>query len=49
MKPGQSTTVSAEFTMHEGMGGPHLFVVKLKTNDAVEAERQLRIRSNWVP
>lgn len=35
--------------MHEGMGGPHLFIVKLKTNDAVEPERQLRIRSNWVP
>jgi hypothetical protein len=33
--------------MHEGMGGPHLFVIRLKTNDPVEPERALRIRSLW--
>jgi len=33
--------------MHEGMGGPHLFVIRLKTNDPVEPERALRIRSSW--
>src|SRR5574337_2178974 len=33
--------------MHAGMGGPHLFVIHVKTNDPVEPERQLRIRSNW--
>jgi len=33
--------------MHEGMGGPHLFVIRLKTNDPVEPERTLRIRSLW--
>jgi hypothetical protein len=34
--------------MHDGMGGPHLFLVKVKSNDPVEPERILRIRSNWV-
>jgi hypothetical protein len=48
LKPGQSTTVSAAFTMHEGMGGPHLFLVKIKSNDGLEPERTLRIRSDWV-
>jgi hypothetical protein len=33
--------------MHVGMGGPHLFVIRLKTNDPVEPERALRIRSYW--
>lgn len=36
-----------EFTMPEGMGGPHLFVIRVHTNDSVEPERLLRIRSNW--
>jgi hypothetical protein len=35
--------------MHAGMGGPHLFLLKLKSNDAVEPERTLRILSDWVP
>lgn len=47
MRPGQDTEVSTQFTMHEGMGGPHLFVIRLRTNDAVEAERLLKIRSLW--
>jgi hypothetical protein len=33
--------------MHEGMGGPHLFEIRLRTNDAVEPERVLKIRSLW--
>ena len=47
MQPGRETEVSTEFTMHEGMGGPHLFVIRLRTNDAVEPERVLKIRSLW--
>ena len=35
--------------MHEGMGGPHDFRVVLRTNDPVEPEKELTIRSNWVP
>lgn len=33
--------------MPEGMGGLHLFVIRVRTNDPVEPERLLRIRSNW--
>jgi hypothetical protein len=29
------------------MGGPHLFVIRLKTNDPIEPEHQLKIRSLW--
>ncbi len=49
MAPGQETTVSTEFTMHEGMGGAHLFAIHVKSNDAVEKERVLKIRSFWQP
>jgi hypothetical protein len=47
LQPGQETNVSTEFTMHQGMGGPHLFVIRLQTNDRVEPKRELRIRSYW--
>jgi len=49
LQPGQTTTVWAEFMMHAGMGGRHLFVIKLKSNDPVEPERTLKIKSNWIP
>jgi hypothetical protein len=35
--------------MHEGMGGPHLFEIPLRTNDPAAPERRLIVRSNWVP
>ncbi len=41
--------MSTEFTMHEGMGGPHLFAIHVKSNDVVEKERTLKIRSYWEP
>jgi len=47
LQPGQETEVSTEFTMHEGMGGPHLFEVRLRTNDVVQPDRVLKIRSLW--
>jgi len=47
LQPGQETEVWTQFTMHQGMGGPHLFVIRLKTNDPIEPERQIKIRSNW--
>jgi hypothetical protein len=47
LQPGEETEVSTEFTMHEGMGGPHLFAIHIQTNDAVEQQRVLRIRSLW--
>lgn len=47
LAPGQETEVSTEFTMHEGMGGPHLFAIHVRSNDAVEKDRVLKIRSYW--
>jgi len=35
--------------MHEGMGGPHEFVVPLRTNDPMTPERRLVVLSNWGP
>jgi hypothetical protein len=29
------------------MRGPHHFVIRLRTNDPVEAEKRLRITSTW--
>jgi hypothetical protein len=49
LEPGQSTTVSMEFSMHEGMGGFHDFRLKLATNDPLQKERELVVLSNWVP
>jgi hypothetical protein len=47
LAPGQETEVSTEFTMHAGMGGPHLFAIHLQTNDPAEREKALKIRSLW--
>lgn len=33
--------------MAEGMGGPHLFRVLLRTNDPLTPERALLVRSRW--
>jgi hypothetical protein len=41
--------VSTEFTMHKGMGGPHLFAIHLQSNDPVQPKRVLQIRSLWQP
>jgi len=35
--------------MHAGMDGKHEFRVHVLTNDPVEPEKQVVIRSNWVP
>jgi hypothetical protein len=48
LRPGESTGVSARFTMPKGMGGPHLFLIRVRTNDAAAPERILRIKSDWV-
>ncbi len=47
--PGKSTTLRMEFTMPEGMGGKHNFLVRLKTNDPARPELKLTVLSNWVP
>ncbi len=35
--------------MHAGMDGPHEFRVRLRTNDPVQPEMVLVVKSNWVP
>ena len=46
--PGGTATVTVTFSMHEGMGGQHEFLVHLLTNDSAQSETQLRIFSNWI-
>jgi hypothetical protein len=45
--PGGETTVSLNFTMGQGMGGPHEFRVHLRNNDPVEPEKLLVVKSDW--
>jgi len=35
--------------MHQGMGGPHEFVIPLRSNDPAAPERHLVVRSFWGP
>jgi hypothetical protein len=37
------------YTMHAGMGGPHEFLVRLRTSDPTQPEIPLRVYSNWMP
>jgi len=48
LKPGESTTLSMQFMMHEGMDGMHDFRVHLLSNDPQQADRTLTVLSNWV-
>lgn len=45
--PGESTTLSLQFTMHRDMEGPHLFRIHLRTNDVAQPEKLLDVRSDW--
>jgi hypothetical protein len=47
--PGQHTSISISFMMHGEMGGQHDFRVHLLTNDSTQPDKQLTVRSNWVP
>jgi hypothetical protein len=33
--------------MHEGMGGPHRFDIHLRTDDPMQPDKVLVVRSNW--
>lgn len=48
LQPGEETTISLRFTMHEMMGGPHEFRVHVPTNDPTQAVILLTILSNWI-
>ncbi|HWR65218.1 MAG TPA: hypothetical protein VN364_03790 [Bellilinea sp.] len=48
LKPGESTTISMEFFMHDQMGGMHNFSLHLVTNDPTEPDKTISVLSNWV-
>jgi hypothetical protein len=33
--------------MSEGMDGPHLFVITIKSNDPVEPQKQIRVKADF--
>lgn len=47
LKPGETATISMNYTMHEGMDGPHEFHIKLMTNDPEQPEIVLTALSDW--
>lgn len=48
LQPGEETTISLHFTMHNMMGGAHEFRVHVLTNDPTQAVIPLTILSNWI-
>jgi hypothetical protein len=46
LKPGETTILSMQFMMHEGMDGMHDFRVHLPSNDPQQPERTLTVLSN---
>lgn len=48
LRPGESTKLTLEFMMHEGMEGFHDFRVHLLTNDPAQPDKILVVLSNWV-
>jgi hypothetical protein len=49
LRPGETTRLTMQFAMHEGMGGQHDFRVQLATNDPQSPSTELQVLSNWVP
>jgi len=49
LQPGASTTISASFTMHDGMGGPHQFDLVVNTNDPVEPAQTASVLAEFPP
>jgi hypothetical protein len=49
LKPGQETWLTMDYTMPEGMGGPHEFWVRVHTNDPENPEQILIAKSDWGP
>jgi len=45
VKPGETTTLSFTTHMMEGMDGPHLFEVRVSTNDPVEPLQKLQVKA----
>ncbi len=48
LQPGESTVISLQYMMHGDMGGKHDFRLHLRTNDQTQADKVVKILSNWV-
>jgi hypothetical protein len=48
LKPGETATISMEFSMHGDMKGLHDFRVHLPSNDPQQPDHTLAVLSNWV-
>ena len=48
LNPGETTTLSLQFMMHEGMGGYHNFSVHIPSNDPAQPDKTLTVLSNWI-
>jgi hypothetical protein len=49
IKPGETGTVKVSVTMHEGMGGPHLFHLFVRSSDPETPITVLKVRADIVP
>lgn len=47
LQPGEETTLSVQFSMHEGMGGPHKFAIKVPSNDPVQPTTTLTVAASY--
>ncbi|MDZ7261268.1 MAG: hypothetical protein ONB05_04080, partial [candidate division KSB1 bacterium] len=50
LRPGQTATLTAPFTMHEGMGGPHTFEITILSNDPQQPQKKVYVKAdfgNW--
>lgn len=48
LSPGETATISMNYMMHDGMGGPHELQIRLVTNDPQNQEVILTAFSNWI-
>jgi len=47
LKPGKESYIKVAFTMHEGMGGMHLFRVRVRSNDPTAPEKSILVRADY--
>jgi hypothetical protein len=49
LKPAEESEISFKTHMMDGMGGPHLFEVTVRSNDAVEPVQKLYVKAFFGP
>jgi hypothetical protein len=49
IEPGGKSTISFDTHMMEGMGGPHLFEISVRSNDAVQTLQKLQVKAVFGP